>query len=338
MRPADIWCLLKDAALGWSNHSIARLGAALSFYTVFALSPLFLIVVFIGSLWFQQEVVQRELFLQLSNLVGTRGAEAVHLALTASMPKDEGVLASSIAIATLLVTSTGLFIELQTGLNVIWGVKERVVGVRSFVRDRLLSFGIVIGSGFLFLVSLLVSAVLTAFGNHFTGRFPRLNDVWPALNWFVSFGVITVLFAMMFKLLPDVRIRWRDVWIGAAITALLFTLGKHLLGLYLGHNAMVSAYGAAGSVILLLLWVYYSAQIFFFGAELTRAFALSFSHVSPKANAEWVDPAKAPACPAQAATVKHVNRSDKLVEEVKDEVDKLREEVDKAHNHRAGRG
>jgi membrane protein len=336
MRPFDIWCLLKDAAVGWSNHSVARLGAALSYYTVFALSPLFLIVVFIGSLWFQQEVVQRELFLQLSNLVGARGAEAVRTALNVSMPKDEGVLASAIAIATLLVTSTGLFIELQSGLNVVWGVREKVVGVRSFLRDRLLSFGIVIGSGFLFLVSLVVSAVLAALGKHFGGWFPSLNDFWPTINWFLSFGIITALFAMMFKLLPDVRIRWRDVWIGAAITALLFTLGKHLLGLYLGHNATVSAYGAAGSVILLLLWIYYSAQIFFFGAELTRAFALRFSHVAPKPNAEWVDPANAPACPPQVAAVKHTGRREELVEEVKAEVDKLRDEVEKAHNHRAG--
>lgn len=289
-----VWRLLKTAATAWMSDNAPRLGAALSFYTVFAISPLFVIAIYVASLWASQDSVRMELFGQLAALVGERGASTIENALVASFPKDQGVLATGLAISTLLVTSTGLFVELQGALNTVFGVESKSgSGIGSFVKDRLLSFAMIVGIGFLLLVSLIVSATLAAFGKYLTGLVPGMDVVWMIVNALISFGVITLLFAMIFKILPDVHIAWRDVWIGAAITALLFTGGKFLLGMYLGKNTAVSAYGAAGSLVLILLWVYYSAQILFFGAEITQAYANQFgAGLRPKAHARWTPRAK----------------------------------------------
>jgi membrane protein len=287
-----IWGLLKEAATEWVSDKAARLGAALSYYTVFAIPPLFVIVIFVASLYFDENAVRTELFEQVGGLVGAKGAEAIRSALDATDPHAKGLMASILAIGALILTSTGLFIELQSALNAIWGVEPKPgLGIWNFVKNRLLSFSMVIGIGFLLLVSLVISAALSAVAKFVSGLVPGLDLVWMIVNFIFSFAVVTVLFAMIFKVLPDVHIAWRDVWVGAALTALLFTLGKFLLGLYLGRNSTVSAYGAAGSLILILLWVYYSAQILFFGAELTQVYANRYgAQLRPKIHARWVSP------------------------------------------------
>ncbi|HWH69893.1 MAG TPA: YihY/virulence factor BrkB family protein [Candidatus Sulfotelmatobacter sp.] len=325
-----IWGLLKSAAAAWMDDNAPRLGAALSYYTVFALSPLFIIVIFIASLLFEKASVQAALFVELGNLVGQTGAQALQSALASSIPHSQGVLATAIAVGTLILTATGLFTELQGALNKIWGVEPKPgLDLWGFVKGRLLSFAMVVGIGFLLLVSLVVSTVLAALGKYLAGLVPGLHLFWMAVNATVSFSVITVLFAMIFKVLPDVKIAWRDVWVGSLITALLFTGGKFLLGLYLGRNSTVSAYGAAGSLVLILLWVYYSSQILFFGAELTQAYANRYGRrLEPENNARWIRPPEAmPAPKARPPTLPDRHQPDRkaqLLAELRDQVESLR--------------
>ncbi len=338
VRFKEVWGLLRAAADSWVNDNAARLGAALSFYTIFALSPLFIIVIFIASLFFNRGSVREALFKELSGLIGARSTEALQSTLSSIAPHSQGVLASAIAIGTLLLTATGLFIELQSDLNTVWGVEAKPgQSIWSFVRNRLLSFAMVVAVGFLLLVSLIISAVLAALGTYFSALVPGLGMVWLVANGFASFAVITLLFALMFKILPDVKIAWRDVWIGAVTTALLFTGGKFLIGLYLGRNSTVSAYGAAGSLVLLLLWVYYSAQIMFFGAEVTQAYANRFgAHLQPKEHAQWIlpperfgSPAVAKGAQSKAAlTTRSAERKAKLLAELQSGLVGLRAAAD----------
>jgi membrane protein len=303
MGPKAIWSVLKAAAAKWGKDNAARLGAALSYYTIFAIPPLFVIVIFIASLWVDQKAVHTELFGEVGGLIGQKGADAIESALNATNPHAKGLLASILAVGALILTASGLFIELQGALNAIWGVQAKPgQGIWGFIKNRLLSFSMLLVIGFLLLVSMVVSVGLAAAGKYFSGLAPGLGVISTIISLLVSFAVITVLFAMIFKILPDVRIAWRDVWVGAAITALLFTTGKFLLGLYLAKNSTVSAYGAAGSLVLILLWVYYSAQILFFGAEFTQVYANRFGvRLEPKRHAQWVLPPEKP--PASATPV-----------------------------------
>ncbi len=285
-----IWSVLKAAAQAWNDDNVPKLGAALSFYTVFAISPLFVIIVFIARIWLDKTSAQSALLHEISSLIGQQGTNAIATTLKNTAPHSQGWIASAIAVGTLLITSTGLFIELQSDLNLIWGVQQKSgLGAWGFVRDRLLSFAMVLGVGFLLLVSLIVSAGLQTVLKYFGSPNSTSSVVWLVLNNGISLLVITFMFGMIFKVLPDVKIAWRDVWVGAAVTAVLFTGGKFLIGLYLGQSATVSAYGAAGSLALILLWVYYSAQILFFGAELTQAYANQYgARLEPKENARWI--------------------------------------------------
>jgi membrane protein len=324
--------LLKEAASEWVADKCPRLGAALSYYTIFAIPPLFIIVIFIASLVFDEKEVRNSLFGQVGGLVGEKGAASIQSALTASESHKQGMVASVLAVVTLLLTSTGLFIELQSALNTVWGVESKPgQGVWGFLKNRLLSFAMIVGIGFLLLVSLVVSAALSAVSKYFSALVPGLDVLWTIVNLFVSLGVITVLFAMMFKVLPDVKIAWRDVWVGAFLTAALFTAGKFFLGLYLGHNSAVSAYGAAGSIVLILLWVYYSAQILFFGAEFTQVYAYKYGRqLQPKAHARWAEPAAPAAAKAakrergERKPIKSSGRKGVLVSMLQDEVEELR--------------
>ncbi|MHC1769983.1 MAG: YihY/virulence factor BrkB family protein [Verrucomicrobiia bacterium] len=271
------WNLLKQTASDWSSDNAPRLGAALAYYTVFSISPLMIIVVAIAGIWFGQEAAQRQIVEQVSGLIGTEGAEAIQGLLRNAWKPRTGVWATVIAIATLLVGSTGVFVELQAALNTVWGVQTKSsASWFRFIWDRVISFAMVLAIGFLLLVSLVVSAALSAAGQYLNGLAPDAQIVGQSINLAVSFVVITLLFALIFKILPDVKIAWRDVWIGAAMTTVLFTLGKFLLGLYLGTTGVASTYGAAGSVVVILIWVYYSAQILFFGAEFTQVYASHF--------------------------------------------------------------
>ena len=282
--------LVKQTAVEWVDQDLARLGAALAFYTLFAIAPLFVIVLGITGLWFGEAAARHELFSQIAGLVGPDGGAAIQALVSAASQPKTGAWATAIAVITVLVGATSVFVELQNALNLVWGVRRSPGrGLRNFIKDRLLSFALVVGIGFLMLVSLVLSAGLAALGNFMVGLLPARAAIWQWINFVISFGVITLLLAMIFKVLPDVAIAWRDVWMGAIITALLFNLGKLLVGRYLGGSGVTSAYGAAGSLVIVLLWVYYSAQILFFGAKFTQIYCNRFgSQLKPLPGAQAV--------------------------------------------------
>jgi membrane protein len=282
--------LFKETAVEWVKQRIPRLGAALAFYTLFALAPLFVIVLALAGLWFGEEAARRELFSQVSNLVGSEGSEAIQALVSAAHKPKSGLLATVVGIVTLFVGATGVFVQLQDALNTIWGVRQLPGrGLWNFIRNRLLSFSIIIGMGFLLLVSLVINAGLSAFGKLMSGLLPAQEIIWQSVNFSISIFVTSLMFALIFKVLPDVKIAWRDVWVGAGLTALFFNLGQFLIGLYLGKGSVSSAYGAAGSLVVVVLWVYYSAQILFFGAKFTQLYASKFgSDFKPVTGAEAV--------------------------------------------------
>jgi membrane protein len=284
-----IFEFVKQLASEWIDQDVSKRGAALAFYTFFSIAPLLVIVLAMAGFWFGEQAARRELFSQVSGLVGSEGAEAIQALVSAAQKPKTGAWATAIALVTLVVGATGVFVQIQDALNSIWSVR-RVPGrgLRNFIKDRLLSFAFIVGVGFLLLVSLVISAGLSAL-NEFMVVLTPVQTIWQGINFLVSFGVITLLFALIFKVLPDMEIVWRDVWIGAIITALLFNVGKHLTGIYLGRSSVTSAYGAAGSLVIVLLWVYYSAQILFFGAKFTQIYSNRYgSHLKPKTGAEEV--------------------------------------------------
>jgi membrane protein len=287
--------VLKQTVKDWADDKAPRLGAALAYYTVFSIAPLFVIVIAIAGIWFGKQAAQDQIFQQIAGLIGDKGAEAVSGMLKAADKPKEGMIASVLAVVTLLFGATGVFIQLQDALNTIWEVKPKPGrGIMGFIRQRLLSLAMVFGIGFLLLVSLVLSAGLAAAGKWFSGALPGGEEVWHALNFTISFLVISGVFTLMFKYLPDVKVAWKDVWLGGMLTAFLFTVGKYALGMYLGRSSVSSAYGAAGSLVILLLWVYYSAQILFLGAEFTQVYANRFGKkLEPADNAMWAPGQKA---------------------------------------------
>lgn len=291
MNPSIFWSLLKQSFAEWQRDKVSRLAAALAYYTAFALAPVLVIVIAIASFLFEQSTVQGRIIDQLQSLLGKDGAEMVREMLVSAQSQDSNsFLATVVGVALLILGASGLFIQLQDALNTVWNVEARTdQGIWRLIRDRLLSFGMVLVIGFLLMVSLLLSAALTAVsGLVGSGGLPGLDIVWQIANAILSFGIITLLFGLIYKILPDAKIGWSDVWIGAAITALLFTIGKWLIGLYIGNSSAASAYGAAGSFVVLLLWIYYSAQILLFGAEFTQVYANRFgSRIQPDENATY---------------------------------------------------
>jgi len=270
-----IWVLLKETFEEWKEDKVSRLAAALSYYTIFSLPGLLLIVVAVAGFFLGQESVRQDLMSQIASVVGEQGAQAIGTMLSnAGWDQDAGIVAVIIGIVTVVVAATGAFTQLQEALNTVWDVAPAPgAGIMQTVRKRALSFSLILGIAFLLLVSLVISAALSGLGNFLEGLFPGATWLIQILNVVISFAVITLLFALMYKYLPDAEIAWKDVFIGAGITTLLFTIGKFVLGLYLGRSGATSAYGAAGSLVLVLLWVYYSAQIFLFGAEFTQVYA-----------------------------------------------------------------
>lgn len=273
--------VVSEAFTDWKEDHASRLAASLSYYTTFSLAPLLILVISIAGLVGGQQAVQNQVMGQVQGLVGVQGKEFVEsMVVSASQPRT-GLVASVVGIIALLFGALGVFAELQNSLNTIWEVKPKPVkgmvqGIWRFLKQRILSFSMVLAIGFVLVVSLAVSALLASFEGMAWGgsAFP----VWlsQAINLAISFIVITFLFALMFKFLPDADIAWRDIWLGAAVTSLLFNLGKFAIGFYLGHSTVGSSFGAAGSLALILIWVYYSAQIFFFGAEITQVYANRF--------------------------------------------------------------
>lgn len=279
--------LLKETFAEWNKDNASRLAAALAYYTIFSLAPLLIIAIAIAGAVFGEEAARGEIVGQIRGLVGESGAEVIETAIQNANKPQAGRIASLISIAVLLFGASGLFAQLQDALNTIWEVQPKPGrGVVAIIRDRFLSFTMVLGVGFLLLVSLLLSAVLAALANYFGHLLPGIDLIWQVVNLIISFVVTTLLFGLIYKVLPDVKIVWSDVWIGAAITSLLFSIGRYLLGVYLGNSSFGSTYGAAGSLVIILAWVYYAAQILFFGAEFTQVYARRYgSRIVPDENA-----------------------------------------------------
>ncbi len=266
--------LIRDAIKAWSTHRASSMGAALAFYASFSIAPILVIAIAVAGSVFGAEAARGEVVAQISGLTGKAGAETIQGLLKSAYNSDLGFVASLIAGITLLVAATGMFAELKDSLDVIWGVQrpERSALV-ALLRVRLLSFGLILTLGFLLLISLVASAGLAALQKHWGGWFADMAWLLELLNSLFSFAVVTTLFATIYKWLPDPVIAWRDVVVGAVMTAALFIFGKFLIGLYLGNSDLASNFGAAASLMVVLLWVYYSSQIFFFGAEFTRVYA-----------------------------------------------------------------
>jgi len=270
---SESWKMFKDTIISFIDDEALSRGAAIAFYTVTSMAPVLLIVVAIAGLAFGRDAAQNAITEQLSGLMGQQTAEVLQSAVVSAAGKSSGILATIIGIVTLTATASGVFGEIQSALNAIWKAEPKGTTVSRLIRARAASLGLVAAVGFLLIVSLVVSAALTAFGNHLNSILPFGKLILTVLNVVVSLGLISVLFAAIYKVLPDRHLEWRYVAVGAVVTAVLFTLGKSLIGWYIGSSAVASSYGAAGALIILLLWVYYSAQIFLLGAEFTKVYA-----------------------------------------------------------------
>ena len=276
MRLKDLWALFKESWNAWSTEQAPRLGAALAYYTIFSLAPLLVIVIAIAALVFGQEAVQGKIVAEIGGLVGAESASAIQTMIEKARTPATGVFATIVSLITLLLGATGVVGELKDTLNTIWHVEPAPeMGLLRTLKTRLISLAFVLGVGFLLLVSLVISAVLAALNGFFSHLFssPWILHGLQVVNIVVSLGVITVLFAMLYRFLPDTEVAWHDVWIGAGMTALLFVISKFLLGLYLGRSSIGSAYGPAGSLVLILAWVYYASLVLLFGAEFTEIYA-----------------------------------------------------------------
>lgn len=279
--------LFKETFADFGEDKAPRLGAALSFYTIFSMAPLLVVVMGIVGIFYSGG--DKLLDTQMQSLLGKEGAEAVHQILeNANKNQTGGIIATIVGTVTLLLGAGGLFGQLQDALNTIWEVQPKAgQGFMAMVKNRFLSFTMVLGTGFILLVSLFLNAMISGAGDYVHQNFGVPEVVQQIINFIVAFAVTTLLFAMIYKVLPDAEINWRDVWIGAAVTSLLFGIGKFALGWYLGRGSIGSAYGAAGSLAVLLMWIYYAAQILFFGAEFTQVYAKKFgSKIVPSPNAE----------------------------------------------------
>jgi membrane protein len=287
-RVAKLGLMLRQTVFDWIDDKAPQLGAALAFYTALSIAPLLVISLGIAALVFGEEAARGGVQDQMQFLVGDQGAKAIEEMISSANDTGKGVVATGLSLVILLVGASGVFGQLQQSLNVIWKVQPKAGrGIVGIVRDRFLSVVMVLGSAFLLLVSLLLSAALSSLESVTTSLPESMLWISQLLHIGVSFVVITLLFAMMFKYLPDAKIAWQDVWLGATITAVLFTVGKFAIGLYLGHSSMASSYGVAGSFVVLLVWVYYSAQILFLGAEFTQVHASERGRrIIPAENAE----------------------------------------------------
>ena len=275
------WCDLGDlisaSVDGWTKHKAPRLGAALAFYTLLSLAPLLLVMISIVGLVFGRAIAERQIVQQIQSLIGFQAATTSEALLKGARNTTHGVIATVVGLVTLLFGASAVLIELRDALNTIWEVPiiaaSGVNKIKRFIKERIFSFAIVLSMGFLLIVSLAISAWVAALGELSSSLLPAPEIVLQTINSLISFVVITLLFAAIYKMLPSVSIEWRDVILGGAATSLLFTIGKLILGLYLGKASFASTYGAFASIVVLVLWIYYSGQIFFFGAELTRSFA-----------------------------------------------------------------
>lgn len=296
MNVRTLWQLVKQAVNAWIDDYAPSMGAAIAYYTVFSIAPLLIIVIAVAGFVFDREAVTGEIANQLSGLIGRSGAEAIQGLVQSASTPAKGIFATVVSLVVLTIGATTVFGELQSALDRIWRVPApaKVSGVWNLLRARLLSFGLILGLGFMLLVSLVISAGLAAFGKWYGNLMPGSEILLLVLNEVVGLAFTTVLFALIYKIMPRARIAWRDVWVGAFVTAVLFELGKVLIGLYIGKSSVTSGFAAAGSLVVLLVWVYYSAQVFLLGAEFTWVFA--HSHGSKSGEPE---PPPAPELPSR---------------------------------------
>jgi len=286
--PKQIWALIRKSVGAWVNDYVPSMGAALAYYTLFAIAPLLIIAIVVAGLVFGQEAARGEIVAQIQDLIGREGAIAVQGLLKSTNEPAQSIFATVVSIITLVIGATTVFAELQSDLDRIWRIPAPAQenNIWTLLRTHLLSFGLVLGLGFFMLVSLLVSAAMAAFGKWSTGLFKGWEALLYVLNFSISFAITTLLFAMIYKLMPRARIVWQDVWVGAAVTAMLFEIGKFLIGLYLGKTSVASGFGAAGSLVVLLVWVYFSAQIFLLGAEFTWVYSHEYGSRAAQAGQE----------------------------------------------------
>jgi len=289
---AGLWKTVKETAKDWLDDDAPTLAAALAYYALLSLAPLLVISIAVAGWFLGDEAARGGVAGQLSGIVGAEAASGIQSVVASAQEPTKGVVGTIVGIVTLLVGASGVFGQLQSSLNTIWEVKPKADrGLLGQVKDRFFSFTMVLGVAFLLLVSLVLSSLLSSLGRFLGDTLPGGAVLWQIVNFVLSFGVVTLLFALIFKVIPDAKVEWRDVWLGAAVTAFLFTIGKQLLGVYLGKAAVGSSYGAAGSLIALVVWVYYATQILFVGAEFTQVHARHRgADIQPTSNAERVDP------------------------------------------------
>jgi membrane protein len=275
MRIGRFYDLAKKAVNAWLDDYAPSMGAAIAFYTVFSMAPLVIIVIAVASFFWSRDAVQGQLFQQVSALVGADGAKAVESVVQGAQAPTQGIIATVVSVVVLLVGSTTVFAELQSALDRIWEVPaaEKRSGIWNTVRARLLSFGLVLALAFLLIVSLIISAMLSAMGSWASNLLPAWEFLLQAINIVIALGFTTLLFAMIYRFMPRASVAWREVWTGAFVTAVLFEIGKFLIGLYVGKASVASSYAAAGSLVVVLIWVYYAAQVFLLGAEFTWVYA-----------------------------------------------------------------
>jgi membrane protein len=291
MNLSAFWELLKDTVKQWIDDGVPRLGAALAFYTLLSVAPLLVVVTALAGLLFGEQAAQGQIVDQIKDLVGPTGASTIQTMLANAHRPTLGTWMSVLSAVVLLIGATGLFAELQSDLNTVWGVEPKPGnGIWQAIKDRFFSFLMVLVIGALLLASLVASTALSALTHFAGGHWPRLAPWLHLGNFVVSLGLFTVLFAAVYRILPDAKIAWGDVWIGAAVTAVLFTLGKFLIGLYLAYGSVGSPYGAAGSLAVFLIWVYYSAQVLFLGAEFTQVYACRFGSCIQPAKGSRIRP------------------------------------------------
>ena len=290
------WALVKKAALAWVDDYAPSMGAALSYYTVFSLAPMLLIVLAVAGLVFGEDAARGALFEQIAGLMGPDAAKAIEGILTSVSKPTHGIVATVVGIVVLLVGATTVFAELQDALDRIWRAPARKAsGLWGLLRARFLSFGMILGIAFLLMVSLVVGAAVSALGKWWSPLFGGWEFLAQAVNFVFGLAVSTVAFALIYKLMPRVKVEWHDVWLGAAVTALLFSLGRFLIGLYIGKSGIASGFGAAGSLITVFVWVYYSAQIFLMGAEFTWVYAKTFGSMKDVPQTATAEKSEVPA-------------------------------------------
>ena len=292
-----VWAALKEAFKGFSDDKVTKLSASLAYYTVFSLAPLLIVIIAICGFFLGREAIQGSLDTEIQTFIGTDAAKQIQDMIKNASLSGKGTVATIIGVITLLIGATSVFGEIQDSINSIWGLKPRPkIGIMKLIKTRLLSFGMIGSLGFLLLVSLAVTAVIEGLGEKIKGMVPGIGEVlFYIINLVLTLGITTLLFGGIFKVLPDAKIKWKDIWPGAIATSLLFLVGRFVISFYIGKSEVGSTYGAAGSLVVLLVWIYYSAIILYFGAEFTKAYAVKKgAQIIPNEYAQWSEEAVVP--------------------------------------------